>query len=100
MDAYNAQFQTTLDEATLAMRRLAALIWNRQQHEPGEWAPVHDPFLGWTMRCSSCGEACVVQFLTPNLPLAVGLVINMLPGKCGDRVYVPPRDEVELEVWA
>jgi hypothetical protein len=88
-----------LEKATYALGRLAENMWLTKGHELGTWKDVTEPFLGRAMRCPQCGECVVVQGLLPNKPMAMGFAINMLPGTCGDRVYVDIGTELELEVW-
>lgn len=95
----NGDVEYMLTKTTLALREVAELLWIRQHHDSGTWEPRDEPFKGWAMRCERCGENLVVQFLGPRKPMALGLVVNMLPGRCGDRVYIPPRDEVILDVF-
>jgi len=88
-----------VNETLVQVCKMASMLWKRQGHDDALWEARHEPFYGWAMRCGTCGENVVVQYLPPNTPMLCGIIVNMLHTRCGDRVYVPMQDEIVLEVW-
>lgn len=95
----DAQVNDVTTTAAYAMCKLAETLWERVGHELAGWEDKNEPFTGWSMRCPCCGECVIVQYIPPRQPLCIGMVINMLPGQCGDRTYIPANDTIDLEVW-